>query len=185
MAESDFQTELMRGIAFRSGKTPEEGGFGYKVPDVPFSIGNQARFIPKKPFDCFWVPRLGPECLGPAIVFLELKLTRGLSLNVGNRENSDLKPHQEVALTALAASGHIAAVLVNFQSKLSAAQQKKRGKASIDLAFAATINEIQRARISEATDSLKLEWWEQNAVELPLIKWEGKRAWDPLPLLEL
>lgn len=185
MAESDFQTEVMRGMAFRNGKTPEEGGFGYKIADVPFSIGKQARFIPKKPFDCFWVPPVDEHGHARPIVFLELKLERGLSLNVGDKQNSSLKPHQEVALTALAASGQLAAVLVNFQSKLSVAQKKKRGVASIDLAYAATISEVQRARISEASDSLKLEWWEQHAVELPLISYDGRRAWDPLPLLEL
>lgn len=166
MAEKDFQAELSRGLRVT-------GWWAYKIPDVPHMLAKQARFNPAKPFDGFALAR-------GKFHALELKQVRsGLSFSL-----AELRDHQEEALLAVEAQGGVGWLVVNFRVRLSATQQRKRGVEKLDLAFAARIHQVVSARIEEARTGLPLDWWEQNAVELPRQGSGTALSWDPTPLAE-
>lgn len=166
MAERDFQSELSRGLS-------RAGWWAYKIPDVPHALAKQARFNPSKPFDCL-------ALAGGRFHALELKQVRtGLSLSL-----AELRDHQEEALLAVESCGGVGWVVCNFRVRLSAAQQRKRGAATLDRAYAARIHQVVHARIEEARTGLPLEWWEENAVDLPRLRHAGVLSWDPTPIAE-
>lgn len=164
MAEKDFQTELLRGLALA-------GGHAHKLADVPFKLAQQARFIPKKPYDCYWLA-------GGVFHALELKqVAVGLSFSL-----SGLQDHQEQALIEVEEAGGRGFLAVNFRVRLSEAQRKKRGLEVLDRAFAVRIPAVVRARIDEARAGLPLEWWESHAWEFARVKTPAGMGWAPGPL---
>ncbi|MFI0608663.1 MAG: hypothetical protein ACH37Z_12350 [Anaerolineae bacterium] len=166
MAEKDFQTELMRGLALA-------GGHAYKIPDMPFKLAQQARFVSKKPYDCFWLYE-------GAFWALELKqVSSGISFAMSN-----LRDHQEEALLEVERGGGNGLVVVNFRVRLSATQAKKRGTGMVDRAFAAHISQVVQARTQEARTGLPLEWWESYAYELPEVRTPAGKGWEPRVLVE-
>lgn len=164
MAEKDFQTELMRGLAV-------VGGHAYKIPDMPYALAQQARFVAKKPYDCFWV-------YDGTYHALELKqVSAGLSFGLAN-----LQDHQEQALLDVQAAGGKGLLVVNFRVRLSATQQKKRGVEQLDLAFAAPIDLVVKARVEEARTGLPLDWWEAHGAVLEPVRTPKGLGWNPIGL---
>lgn len=167
MAEKDLQSELNRGLA-------AAGWWSYKIPDAPtsrFSGVQGSRFTPRKPFDCC--------CIVDGVFHgLELKqVSSGLSFPL-----SSLQDHQEQALLDVETAGGRGWLVVNFRVRLSATQARKRGIEVVDRSFAARIGQVVSARVHEARTGLPFEWWEDNAVELPLRKVGGILSWDPTPI---
>lgn len=164
MAEKDFQAELMRGLAV-------VGGHAHKIADVPHKIGQQARFIPKKPYDCYWV-------FEDAFHALELKqVSSGLSFGL-----AALADHQEESLLEVERAGGYGFLVVNFRVRLSKTQKAKRGVDLIDVAYAARIQRVVEARTQEARTGLPLEWFEAQHLQLYPVNTPHGMGWNPLNL---
>lgn len=167
MAEKDFQSEFGRGLV-------AAGCHYYKIPDPPVSQMRGAgvgRFTEAKPYDCYFLAKGGPW------VVCELKQVKKPSISTGS-EKSDLKLHQELALTQVESLGQVALVVVHFFFEPSASLAKRIGSALVDRAFAATIGSIVTARTESAKDCLPLAWWEEHASPLHLYRQGSVRCWD-------
>lgn len=166
--EKDFQKALAGGVSWLN-----PPAHYYKIPDMPMHALRQAGIrmgTAQKPYDCY--------ILQAGWFFaLELKQLRSTCLG-----KNDLREHQEEYLRLVDLAGGVGLVVVNFQVKLSAAQQKKRGCQTLNVAYGAPMAEIARAREELCRDSIPLEWWESAPCSWPLAK-VGPH-WDPTGLLE-
>jgi hypothetical protein len=171
MAESDFQTELLRGFGLHR-------VHAVKIPDAPFGKGSTgSRFNLPRPYDMYAVA-------DGKFHAIELKQKTGNSMAM-----SAVEEHQIRNLLGVVASGGSGWLSVNFKFRSTDTWQKSRIKRglsaplAVDIAYAAPIQKVEHARVVECYHGLSLEWWEQNGVKLPLREHDKKRYYDPGRLL--
>lgn len=172
MAECEFQTEIGRGLDM----IPEV--HFHKIGDMPNFLYRQSKVTFKKPYDCYM-------CFRGLFVAMELKQRKGMSLRtIAPNSGEGLTQEQEYNLCAVEAAGGVGLVVVNFRLPLSAREAKKRGTATLDVAFVAPIQRVIAARQELAVDAIPITWWEQHATALHKIRATWGWGWDPTGLIE-
>lgn len=156
--EKDFQSEIKRSIDVA-------GGHYYKIADMPYALAKQANYKERKPYDCYWL-------YGGAFHAMELKQNKSLSFPF-----SSIRDHQEHFLLEVEEQGGYGWVVVNFRVRLTEKQEKKYGDKIIDRAYGARISDLVEQRVSQARNSLPLDWWEKSSVRIDKLS-SSPISWD-------